>query len=104
MGGSRWTVGGEGKPATCFTSTATLHGGQESTLITMWIPLVHLGMIVVGVPYSVSELMTTQRGGTPYGATTMAGPTGELMPNEVELTVARAQGRRLSELTQRLRG
>lgn len=94
----------EGKPGTCFTSTSTMHGGQESTLITMWIPLIHLGMLVLGVPYSVGELFTTDRGGGQYGATTVAGPTGGNTPNATELAIAHAQGKRLAEFAKKLRG
>jgi len=103
--GPLWAQGAlEGKPATCFTSSNTMHGGQESTLLTMWIPLIHLGMLVHGVPYSVAELMSTQSGGGPYGASTIAGAGGELLPNETELAIARIQGKRLAEITAKVRG
>lgn len=103
--GPLWARGAlEGKPATCFTSTATMHGGQETTIVTMWIPLIHLGMVVFGVPYSVPEINFTDRGGSPYGASTVAGSNGELQPNETELAVARYQGCRLAELSKKLRG
>ena len=103
--GPLWAQGAlEGKPGTCFTSSNTMHGGQESTLFTMWLPLIHLGMLVLGVPYSVSELMSTQSGGGPYGATTVAGAGGELLPNPTELTIARIQGKRLAEITAKVRG
>jgi len=71
-----WLTGGrEGKPAGVFTSTASTHGGQETTLVTMMIPLLHLGMIIVGVPYSAPGMIHTDpRGGTPYGSTTIAAP------------------------------
>lgn len=95
----------EGKPATCFTSTSTMHGGQETTIVTMWIPLIHLGMLVLGVPYSVPEINTTDRGGSPYGASTVTGPgVGQEQPNATELTIARGQGRRLAEFAKKLRG
>jgi NAD(P)H dehydrogenase (quinone) len=95
----------EGKPAGVFTSTASTHGGQETTLLTMMVPLLHLGFIIVGVPYSVAGMIHTEaRGGTPYGATTIAGPQGELKPQEADLEIARALGRRVAETTRKLRG
>jgi NAD(P)H dehydrogenase (quinone) len=103
---SLWLKGEmEGKPAGVFTSTASTHGGQETTLITMMIPLLHLGMIIVGVPYSTEGMIHTEgRGGTPYGATTIAGPRGELQPHEGDLVIARALGKRVAEVTAKLRG
>jgi NAD(P)H dehydrogenase (quinone) len=93
----------EGKPATVFTSTATTHGGQETTLMTMAVPLLHLGMILVGVPYSTPGMLHTEgRGGTPYGATTVAGQSNELEPTEEDLQIATAAGKRLAEVAQRL--
>ena len=73
---SLWLAGAmEGKPAGVFTSTASTHGGQETTCLTMMIPLLHLGMIIVGVPYSTDGMIHTEaRGGTPYGASTIADP------------------------------
>ncbi len=102
---SLWLKGElEGKPAGLFTSTATTHGGQETTLLTMMPPLLHLGMIVVGVPYSTPGMLHTEgRGGTPYGASTVAGPQGELRPTPEDLAIARALGRRVAEVTTRLR-
>lgn len=94
----------EGKPAGVFTSTATTHGGQESTLLTMMNPLLHLGMVIVGVPYSTEGMLHTEgRGGTPYGASTVAGGRGELQPWPEDLAIARAQGRRVAEITKKLR-
>src|SRR6516164_9763755 len=77
---SLWLKGEmEGKPAGVFTSTGSTHGGQETTLLTMMVPLIHLGMIIVGVPYSTEGMLHTEaRGGTPYGATTIAGGRGGL--------------------------
>jgi NAD(P)H dehydrogenase (quinone) len=94
-----WLTGGmEGKPAGVFTSTASTHGGQETTLVSMMIPLLHLGMLIVGVPYSVPGMIHTEaRGGTPYGASTIAGPKGELQPTTDDLAIARALGRRVAE-------
>jgi NAD(P)H dehydrogenase (quinone) len=100
-----WLAGQmEGKPAGVFTSTATTHGGQETTLLTMMVPLLHLGMVIVGVPYSVPGMIHTEaRGGTPYGATTIAGPQGELQPTADDLAIARVLGRRVAETTVALR-
>ena len=100
-----WLSGGmEGKPAGVFTSTGSTHGGQETTLVTMMIPLLHLGMISVGVPYSAPGMIHTDaRGGTPYGSTTIAGPQGELQPTPDDLTIARLHGKRVAEVTLALR-
>src|SRR5215468_9662496 len=96
---SLWLKGElEGKPAGVFTSTASTHGGQETTLVTMMIPLLHLGMLIVGVPYSAKGMLHTEaRGGTPYGATTIAGGQGELQPRSEDLDIAQALGRRVAE-------
>ncbi len=101
-----WVEGAmEGKPAGLFTSTATAHGGQETTLLTMMVPLLHLGMIVVGVPYSTPGMLHTEgRGGTPYGPTTLAGPRNDLRPAAEDLEIARALGRRVAKIAKRLRG
>ena len=89
----------EGKPAGVFTSTATTHGGQETTLLTMMVPMLHLGMLIVGVPYSMPGMNHTEaRGGTPYGASTIAGPKGELRPTAEDLAIAKAQGKRVAEV------
>ena len=104
--GSLWLKGElEGKPAGVFTSTATTHGGQETTLVTMMIPLLHLGAIIVGVPYSYDGMLHTDgRGGTPYGASTVAGSKGELQPRPEDLNLARLQGHRVAMITTKLRG
>lgn len=95
----------EGKPAGVFTSTATTHGGQETTLLTMMPPLLHLGMIIVGVPYSTPGMLHTEaRGGSPYGASTLAGSGNELQPAPEDLAIAQALGRRVAEVAQKLRG
>jgi NAD(P)H dehydrogenase (quinone) len=95
----------EGKPAGLFTSTATTHGGQETTLLTMMVPLLHLGMIMVGVPYSTPGMLHTEgRGGTPYGASTLAGPRNDLEPTPEDLKIARALGRRVAEIARKIRG
>src|SRR5215475_7079364 len=103
---SLWLKGEmEGKPAGVFTSTASTHGGQETTLLTMIVPLVHLGMIIVGVPYSVDGMIHTEaRGGTPYGATTIAGARGELQPLKEDLAIASVLGQRVATITKKLRG
>ncbi len=101
-----WLEGAlEGKPAGIFTSTATTHGGQETTPFTMMAPLLHLGMIIVGVPYSTTGMLHTEgRGGTPYGASTVAGSSNELQPPPADLAIAQALGRRVAEVAKKLRG
>ncbi|MBU1192169.1 MAG: NAD(P)H:quinone oxidoreductase [Gammaproteobacteria bacterium] len=86
-----------GKPACVFTSTSSLHGGQETTLISMLLPLLHHGMLVLGLPYSAPELMNTRSGGTPYGASHHAGADNKLPLSEEEKTLCRTLGRRLAE-------
>lgn len=92
-----------GKPAGVFTSTGSLHGGQESTLLTMAIPLLHHGMLLVGVPYSVEELSTTKSGGTPYGASHVTWNRSSDALTKDEKTIARALGRRVAETALALR-
>ena len=103
---SLWLKGEmEGKPAGVFTSTGSTHGGQETTLLTMMVPLLHLGMVIVGVPYSTDGMLHTEaRGGTPYGATTIAGPRGELQPTKEDLAIASVLGQRVATITKKLRG
>jgi NAD(P)H dehydrogenase (quinone) len=91
-----------GKPAGVFTSTSSLHGGQETTLLTMMLPLLHHGMVIAGLPYSQPELNQTQAGGTLYGASHWAGPDGKQPVTEEERRLAFAQGRRLAELALKL--
>jgi len=91
-----------GKPAGVFTSTGSLHGGQETTLLSMMLPLLHHGMLVVGVPYSEPALQDTRSGGSPYGASHVAGAAGELPLTEHERRIARTLGRRLAELALKL--
>jgi NAD(P)H dehydrogenase (quinone) len=91
-----------GKPACLFTSTASLHGGQETTLVSMMLPLLHHGMLIVGTPYTQPELNATRSGGTPYGASHFAGVADDLPITEDERTLCIAQGRRLAEITLRL--
>jgi NAD(P)H dehydrogenase (quinone) len=87
-----------GKPASVFSSTGSLHGGQESTLLSMMIPLLHHGMLIVGLPYSEKELSETKTGGTPYGVTHLAGSQGDLPISSEEKKLAIAQGKRLAEI------
>jgi NAD(P)H dehydrogenase (quinone) len=95
----------EGKPAGVFTSTASTHGGQETTLLTMMVPLLHLGMLIVGLPYSLAGMIHTEaRGGTPYGASTLAGPRGELAPKSEDLQLAEALGKRVADVALKVRG
>ena len=92
-----------GKPACVFTSTASLHGGQETTLVSMMLPLLHHGMLVMGLPYTQPELNATRAGGTPYGASHFAGLGDDQPVSDDERKLCIAQGRRLAELAIRLR-
>jgi NAD(P)H dehydrogenase (quinone) len=101
--GAEWTSGTlVGKPAGVFTSTATLHGGQESTLLTMLLPLLHHGCVVAGIPFTEPALSSTRTGGTPYGASHVAGAHDDPEPSEDEALLARALGRRIATLAARL--
>ncbi|MBI2779294.1 MAG: NAD(P)H:quinone oxidoreductase [Gammaproteobacteria bacterium] len=91
-----------GKPAAVFTSTSSLHGGQESTLLSMMLPLLHHGMIMMGLPYSETDLLSTTSGGTPYGASHVAGPDSKLPISEEEKRLCRALGKRLAETAAKL--
>lgn len=105
--GQIWARGGlVGKPGGVFCSTATQHGGQESTLLSFIQTLFHHGMVVVGLPYAFAGQSRVDEltGGSPYGATTIAGGDGSRMPSENELEGARFQGRHLAEITKKLRG
>ena len=93
-----------GKPAAVFTSTASLHGGQETTLVSMMLPLLHHGMLIVGLPYSEPELLATTGGGTPYGASHHAGAAGGRAVTEHERKLCLALGRRLAETALKLAG
>ena len=100
--GDMWLDGSlSGKPAAVFTSTGSLHGGQESTLISMMLPLLHHGMLIAGIPYSEAELMHTRTGGTPYGASHWAGGGDGDLSSE-EKTLCRALGARIGNLARRL--
>jgi NAD(P)H dehydrogenase (quinone) len=101
--GGEWTRGTlAGKPAAVFTSTSTMHGGQEATLLTMMVPLLHHGMVLVGIPYTEPDLNTTQGGGTPYGASHVAGALGERPVSDEEKRLALALGRRLAAVARKL--
>lgn len=90
------------KPAVVFSSTSSLHGGQESTLLSMMLPLFHLGFVVLGIPYTEADLNTTQSGGTPYGATHVAGITGKNPLTEEEQRLCISLGKRLGDITMKL--
>jgi NAD(P)H dehydrogenase (quinone) len=103
--GGLWAKGALiGKVGSVFTSTGTQHGGQETTITSTHTTLLHLGMIIVGVPYSCTELqnMNEITGGSPYGAGTLAGGDGSRQPSENELAIARFQGRHVAEITAKL--
>jgi NAD(P)H dehydrogenase (quinone) len=91
-----------GKPACVFTSTASLHGGQETTLLSMMLPLFHHGMLVMGLPYTLPEMNATRTGGTPYGASHFAGIADDQPVTDAERTLCIAQGKRLAEIALRL--
>ena len=91
-----------GKPAVVFTSTGSMHGGQETTLLSMMLPLMHHGMIIVGLPYSEPELSSTSSGGTPYGASHVAGATDDRPISDEERKLCIAVGKRLAETAQKL--
>ncbi|MCW5588722.1 MAG: NAD(P)H:quinone oxidoreductase [Legionellales bacterium] len=101
---SLWVSGALiGKPAAVFTSTASLHGGQEATLLSMMLPLFHHGAILVGLPYSEPELTSTTSGGTPYGPSHLAGADSQLPIAEAEKNLCKALGKRLALIAQQLK-
>ena len=101
--GAQWASGTlAGKPAAVFTSTATQHGGQESTLLSMHLPLLHHGCLIVGSPFTEPLLSSTRSGGTPYGASHVAGAQDDPQPTDEEAALARALGRRLADVAARL--
>ena len=103
--GGEWLSGAlAGKPAGVFTSTATLHGGQEATLLSMAVPLLHHGMLLVGLPYSERDLARTRSGGTPYGARHVAGIDNQTPLTDEERRLCRALGRRVAQAASRLAG
>ena len=91
-----------GKPAALFTSTASLHGGQETTLVSMMLPLLHHGMLIVGLPYTEGELFDTRSGGSPYGATHVSGLASDRAFDDAERRLCRALGRRLATVALKL--
>ena len=104
--GGLWLQGAlVGKVGSVFTSTATQHGGQETTITSFHTTLLHHGMLIVGVPYAEQRLLAMSEisGGTPYGASTLAGPDGSRRPSENELAIARYQGRHVAQIAQRLK-
>jgi NAD(P)H dehydrogenase (quinone) len=102
---AEWLSGAlTGKPAAVFTSTSSLHGGQETTLLTMALPLIHHGMLFVGVPYSEAALTQTRTGGTPYGPSHLATDQHAVQPSEHETAIARALGARVARIAARLHG
>jgi NAD(P)H dehydrogenase (quinone) len=90
------------KPAGVFCCTATLHGGQETTLVSMMFTLIHHGAFIVGVPYSVQELVSTTKGGTPYGPTAVVGSSADQPPTETDLKIAKELGKRLTKIAKKL--
>jgi NAD(P)H dehydrogenase (quinone) len=97
--GSEWASGTlVGKPAAAFTSTATMHGGQESTLLTMLVPLLHHGCVIAGIPFTEAALNTTRSGGTPYGASHVAGAQDQPELSDEEAQLARSLGKRIAQL------
>jgi NAD(P)H dehydrogenase (quinone) len=100
---AEWASGSlVGKPAAAFTSTGTQHGGQESTLLSMQLPLLHHGMLIVGLPFTERGLSSTREGGTPYGASHVAGSDGARPISDIERELARALGRRVADIARRL--
>lgn len=105
--GGLWMRGAlVGKVGSVFASTGTQHGGQETTIVSFHTTLLHLGMVIVGVPYSEARQMTVDEitGGSPYGASTIAGPDGARLPSENELAIARFQGRHVAAIAEKLHG
>ena len=101
--GAEWVRGTlVGKPAAVFTSTASMHGGQEATLVSMMMPLLHHGMIVLGIPYTEPDLNTSRSGGTPYGATHVSGTANDRPVSDEESRLAFALGKRLAEVARKL--
>ena len=100
-----WLAGGlVDKIGGAFCCSGTMHGGQETTLLTMYVPMIHQGMLIAGVPYTEPLISTTDRGGSPYGPGAVVGAAADHPPNETELAIARTLGRRVARLTAQLRG
>jgi NAD(P)H dehydrogenase (quinone) len=103
--GPEWARGTlAGKPAAVFSSTSTMHGGNETTLLAMMLPLLHHGMVIVGIPYTEPDLNATRSGGTPYGATHVSGTANDRPVNDEETRLAFALGKRLATIARRLAG
>ena len=101
--GAEWASGAlVGKPAAAFTATSTMHGGQETTLLSMMLPLLHHGALIVGIPYTETALNATTTGGTPYGASHVSGLNHERALSEDERTLARRLGKRVAEIAAKL--
>lgn len=101
--GALWIAGAMvGKPAALFTSTSSLHGGQETTLLSMMLPLLHHGMLILGIPYSEADLLNTRTGGTPYGVSHLAGPDSKRPVSDEEKRLCIALGKRLADTARRL--
>ena len=101
--GGEWMRGTlTGKPACVFTSTSTMHGGNESTLLTMMLPLLHHGMLILGIPFGEAALSSTNEGGTPYGASHVAGAANDRLVSDAEKQLAFALGKRLAVTAQKL--
>ena len=101
--GAQWSRGARaGHPAAVFTSPATMHGGQEATLLSMMIPLLHHGMLLVGIPYTEADLNATRSGGTPYGATHVSGTANDRAVSDEEARLAFALGKRLAAVAKKL--
>jgi NAD(P)H dehydrogenase (quinone) len=99
-----WVKGGlVGKVGAAFTSSTSIHGGQETTLLTMFIPMLHHGMIIAGIPYSEEKLFTTTAGGSPYGASSVTGLMADQPPTEEAEALAKALGKRVAELAMQLK-
>jgi len=98
-----WLAGDlSGKPAAVFTSTSSIHGGQETTLLSMYLPLLHHGMVLLGIPYTEKDLMSTQAGGTPYGASHVAGLNSNKPLTVEEKNLCKALGKRVAEIAAKL--
>lgn len=101
---SLWLEGAlAGKPAMAFTATSSLHGGQETTLLSMMMPLLHHGMVICGLPYENPELLETRSGGTPYGPSRHTGTKGEIAISQEEKQLCLSAGRRLAQLARKLK-
>jgi len=102
--GPLWSKGAlVNKPVGFFTCSATIHGGQETTLISMMFTFLHHGAIIIGIPYTIRELIETKSGGTPYGATAVVGLKADNPPNEIDLKIAKELGKRVTEIARKIK-